>query len=430
MANEASSTALIRAALEAAGYQLIQFEPRLEGSSKYRPDVLALASNGDGDLVPWLVVEVKKGSMKTPELALPALMQARELLGTVEHYTVINGQWFRADRSLRSFEPVDGPEPPANGSNGFLADPALATSLLIDKLWFESDKARSSGTRPGFVFPSVDVLVETALPGIETPRGGFVPVRPDVLWKARRRALAEYAARSRYGGQQASDPVIAEAVSLLLGSKVEGTVLDPFCGTGSFLWSVMDRADELGTQTAFIGRDIDVNLAGLAAEIARTGPMLAFVEPGDAFRIELPLAEAIVTAPPFGGRLPERWSLLSGGSTPDLEVAVVDLCLRHLAPGGRAVFQLPAAFTFRHSSASYRDFLARHFRVGALIGLPSGSTPGTNIRTVLLVIDHAEPGETFVAQLGEDWQTQLKADGAVMLAALEHLSGPSGRGQR
>lgn len=426
MSNEASSNTQIRAALEAAGYQLIQFEPRLEGSSKYRPDVLALASNGDGDLVPWLVVEVKKGSMKTPELALPALMQAHELLGTVEHYAVINGQWFRADRSLRSFEPVDGPQRPANGSNGSLADPALATSLLIDKLWFESDKARAGGVRPDFFFPSVDVIAETGLPGIETPRGGFVPVRPDVPWKARRRALAEFAARSRFGSEQASDPVIAEAVSLLDGSKLEGAVLDPFCGTGSFLWAVMDRAVEQGTRSEFIGRDIDVNLAGLAAEIARTAPMLAFVEAGDAFRSELPEADVIVTAPPFGGRLPERWTLLNGASTSELEVAVVDLCLRQLRPGGRAVFQLPAGFTFRHSSASYRQFLASEYRVAALIGLPPGSTPGTSIRTVLLVIDRAEPGDTFVAQLGEDWRTQLNVDGAAMQAALQHIDGARG----
>ncbi|MFC5999840.1 class I SAM-dependent DNA methyltransferase [Quadrisphaera sp. GCM10027208] len=423
MANEASSNAEIRAALRAAGYELIQFEPRLEGSSKYRPDVLAFASNGQGDLVPWLVVEVRKGPMKTPELALPALTQGRELLGTVEHYAVVNGQWYRADRSLRSFEPVPGPKPLANGANGFLTDPALVTSLLIDKLWFEADKARMSGARVDNAFPPVDLIAETTLPGIETASGGFVPVRPDVLWQARRRALSAFAARSRHGGQQASDPVIAEAVAQLLGSKVGGTVLDPFCGTGSFLWAVMDRAAQLDGPAEFIGRDIDANLAALASEIGRTAPMLTFVEAGDAFRSELPEADAIVTAPPFGGRVEDRWSLLNGGSTSEHEIAAIDLCLRHLRPGGRAVFHLPSGFTFRHSSESYRQFLASEFRVAALIGLPAGTSPGTNIRTVLLVVDRDEPGETFVAQLGDDWRTQLTGEGTVVRAALGHIDG-------
>ncbi|MCZ7424104.1 hypothetical protein O7607_30415 [Micromonospora sp. WMMA1949] len=42
---------------------------------------------------------------------------------------------------------------------------------------------------------------------------------------------------------------------------------------------------------------------------------------------------------------------------------------------------------------------------------------------MLLVIDRAEPGETFVAQLGDDWAAQLSETGAAMNAALEHLDG-------
>jgi SAM-dependent methyltransferase len=350
-------------------------------------------------------------------------MQARELLGTVEHYAVINGQWFRADRTLRTFEPVAGPQPPANGSNGFLTDTTLATSLLIDRMWFEADKARAGGARADYFWPSPEVMAETALPGIQTPRGDFVPVRPDVLWSARRDALTEFASRSRYGAMEASDPVIARALAQLLGDKVGGTVLDPFCGTGSFLWAVMDRAMQFDGPSEFVGREINANMAELAAEIARTGPMLAFVEAADSFHSELPHADAIVTAPPFGGRLQERWQLASGGSTLELEVAAVDLCLRQLRPGGRAVFQLPSGFTFWHSSESFRRYLASEFRVAALIGLPPGSTPGTNIRTVLLVVDRSVPGDTFVAQLGEDWQTQLSDGGAAMQVALEHIDG-------
>ena len=107
----------------------------------------------------------------------------------------------------------------------------------------------------------------------------------------------------------------------------------------------------------------------------------------------------------------------------ELEVAAIDLSLRKLGPGGRAVFLLPNAITFKQTLESYRQYLAHEFRVAALIGLPSGALEGTNIRAVLLVVDRAEPGETFVAQLGEDWVAQLSDTGAAMTAALEHLDG-------
>lgn len=49
----------VRSRLRAAGYTLLQSEPRLEKLPNFRPDVLAWASNTDGDLVPWAVVELK-----------------------------------------------------------------------------------------------------------------------------------------------------------------------------------------------------------------------------------------------------------------------------------------------------------------------------------------------------------------------------------
>ncbi|GGJ70791.1 hypothetical protein GCM10010121_096790 [Streptomyces brasiliensis] len=67
-------------------------------------------------------------------LALPALARSRGLIDTVEHYAVINGQWFRADRGVRLLEPVDGPVPPENGSQGWLTDEGLAASLLVQRL--------------------------------------------------------------------------------------------------------------------------------------------------------------------------------------------------------------------------------------------------------------------------------------------------------
>lgn len=425
MSKDASSRGAIHSRLREAGYHIVQFDRKLDDISNLRPDVLGFAANAEGELVPWLVVEVKNGSVK-PELALPQLVRARELLGTTEHYAVINDQWFRADRSLRSLVHVEGPESPTYGHDGSLADVSLATSLLMDQVWREADRRRGGG-ETGFYFPPAELFKGGDPPGVETTAGDFVPVRPDVLWTARRRALAAFSERAGHAGEFANQPVLANAIAGLLGTRLRGTVLDPFCGIGNFLWSAMDRALELDATAEFFGVEINHQVGEVASQIARSAPMPATVTIGDSFLARLPEADAVVSAPPFGLRPVEHWTLLDGQQARDFEAAAVDLCVRRLRPGGRAVLLLPTGFTFRRTSEAYRRFLASEFRVGALIGLPVTAIEGTSIRSVILAIDRADPGTTFVAQLGDDWLTQLSEGGAALSAARGHLDAPSGR---
>ncbi|MBT2380826.1 SAM-dependent DNA methyltransferase [Streptomyces sp. ISL-111] len=156
MPNHRSDIAEVRAAMRAVGYTILQVEPRLENMSNLRPDVLAWGSNADGELVPWAVVEYKK--LRQPELVLPSLAGSRDLLGTLEHYAVINGQWFKADRGVCCLQPVDGPTPPEHGSQGLVTDRSLATSLLVQRLWFEADRLRNSGVSADRYFPTGSFL--------------------------------------------------------------------------------------------------------------------------------------------------------------------------------------------------------------------------------------------------------------------------------
>ncbi|MFM9378797.1 class I SAM-dependent DNA methyltransferase [Gordonia sp. VNK21] len=419
----------VRARLRVAGFELVQLEAPIDPRSKVRPDVVAWAADNSGELVPWAVVEIKSGQFKTPELALPALARSRDLLGTTDHYAVVNGQWFKADRSVRSLEPVDGPTPPQHGPRGLLVDEGLATSLLLKSLWRHVDGERAHGAQVDNFFPAADLTAEPDVAGIETA-DGFVPVRSDVLWQARRRALIEFASNTGKGEALASDPVIARAMADLAGPPIAGTVLDPFCGTGSFLWAVMDRALRHDAPVEFVGVEVNDGLASLAGTIGRTAPLLTTIVSGDAFEVELPLADLVLAAPPLGMRLREPRVLLDGSTTTDMTVAAVDLALQQLRPGGRAVLHVAAGFTFQRAAEQYRQYLAEQLRVAALIGLPGGAVPGTGVRSVLLVIERREPGETFVAQLGEDWETQLASGGAALTAALAHIDGDRTGGGR
>lgn len=423
MSREASINEEARQQLRDAGFALVQSEVPLETSSKFRVDVLAWAGDGNGELVPWAAVEIKSGRAAVPELSLPALARTRDLLGTVDNYAVVDGQWFKADHSVRSLEPVDGPTPPPHGPEGELADESLATSLLLNALWRRMDRER--GRRP--IDPALPAEMLTDLSdqtsaGIDTVDGP-VAVRPDVLWMARRRALGELTTRAAKGGEWASEPAVARAVAELAGASLAGTVLDPFCGTGSFLWAAMDRARGLETPTEFVGVELHQQLARTAESIGATAPLPARIVTGNAFGEDVLPADVVLTAPPLGVRDAERHQLLDGSRTRDLAVAAVDYALRSLRPGGRAVLHLNPGFTFHRSIEGFRQYIASNYRVGALIGLPSGAIPGTVIPSVLLVIDRSDPGETFVAQLGEDWEAQLATGGAALTAAVAHLDG-------
>jgi len=397
----------------------VDFEPRSNAGSKSRPDVIAYATNADGDLVPWLAVEIKNGP-KIPAVALPGLLMARELLGTTDHYAVVNGEWYRADRSLRSFERVDGPAPPPHGVYGFVRDVSLATSMMVDRLWFEEDRARRAGSHTD-LSPLVDVFAETSMPGIETASGEFVAVHPDILWQSRRQAITAFASRDSLGSGPAAPPAINNAIALLAGNRLGGIVLDPFCGTGGLLWAVMDHAVQLEGSIEFYGQDINARVADLTEAIARVAPLPTVIRTDDSLRSELPRSDVVASAPPFGLRLSEPYELLDGSETRDGDAAVIDCCLRQLRPGGRAALLVSAAITFKSSLEHYRRFIADEFRVGAVIGLPHGTLFQTGIRSVILVIDRSPAGVTFVAQLGDDWQTQLSLGGAVLNAARQHL---------
>ncbi|WP_166029484.1 HsdM family class I SAM-dependent methyltransferase [Streptomyces chilikensis] len=423
MPSNKSDVAEVRAALRAVGYTVLQVQPRVEGLSGSRPDVLAWASNADGELVPWAVVECKNKKLRQPELVLPALEGSQDLLGTFEHYAVVNGQWFKADRGLRVLKPVDGPTRPEHGSRGLVTDRSLATSLLLQRLWFEADRLRNSGVSADRYFPSGDVLTppRDRGPGIELPDGVFMPVRADVLWRAKQDALTEFASRGRYR-EFSSPPVLAAAVTALVEKQLVGTVLDPFCGTGSFLWATLDRAAERGVAAEFLGYEFDAQLAELAADIGQDAPRHVRIEKGDSFLRDFAEADVVVTAPPVGLTLNDRHLLLDGSTTTRADAAAVDKCVRALKPGGRAVLHLAQSFTFERRHAAYRRYLADNFHVAALIGLPAGAMTGSGVRSLVIVIDRAEPGETMVAHLGEDWETQLGPDGPALNAVLEFIN--------
>ncbi|BDI22303.1 N-6 DNA methylase [Herbiconiux sp. L3-i23] len=398
--------------LHDAGYKSVESELRIAGTNS-RPDIVAWAANEDGKIVPWVVVEIKSGeSTSKPEVVLPQVAQYANTLGTVDNYVVIGTNWFKADRSFRRLEPVIGPTPPPFGSQGYVDDPTVVAPLLTNWLASLTHKVASRELR-------------VALPELE----GF-SVSDAAYWRAAMNAIADTTSRSGFA-QHSSSPFIAALVARLVGTRLEGLVLDPFSGVGSFLWAVADRVKEAiergerPAEVSLYGVELEERTAAIARAIGEVAGVPTEIIAGDAFHVDLPKASAIVTAPPLGMRLPEPYELLNGRVTTDMDLAAVDLSLRHLEEGGRAVILLPRTFVNRASGEAYREYLANQFRVGALIGTPRGAVPGTSFAGVLLVINKGDaPGETFVGQAADDdWQVQLGVDGPLTKAAVDYLDG-------
>ncbi|WP_454157696.1 hypothetical protein [Microbacterium lacticum] len=412
----------VRRALESAGYAFVQEEPRLLALRNHRPDFLGWAPNANGELVPWAVVEFKGAARKSPELFLPQLARYRDLLGTVEHYLVINDAWFRADNGLRSLEAVDGPTPPQFGATGHLADVGLAESLLAAAHQRQLNAADRSGP---FALDSLSTVIASATErGVEIAPSEYVEVARDTLFKASRRFVVSEQRRQRHAGAHSLDPTLAQAMASLLGDKLTGVVADPFAGFGASLWAVADLAESRGATVWLCGREREPSLRNLAERIARVSPVPATFEAGAELLDPMTPADGIVSVVPFGvqvrGQSGDR-TLLNGEPVRDGDAAVVDSVLRSLKPGGRAVLLVPASFTFRTAGEAYRTFLAENYRVAALMTVERALEPYTSLQAVLMVIDHAAPGETFVAQLVGNWSSQLAPGGAALEAALSHI---------
>ena len=409
--------------LREAGYSPVQVVPRLPGDDTFRPDVIAWGADDNGELVPRVAVEVKVSGR--PEPCLPLLARVRDTLGTSDHYVVIGEDWYAAEPGLRSLELIAGPAP-ADQTEGTVADPSVAADLMVQKVWISANENR--GRAEIGVQHFRDALSTSAeVPGITTASGDFVFVKPEAFWKASRRVFADFALRAGiHVGVFATPPVITHAMAGLLGNRLHGMVLDPFCGSGETLWAAMDRAVAEDRNITGVGIDVNVVISDVARQIAGTAPMPASIQTVDAFEVSVPSADAVVSTPPFGLRLRKPYMLMNGDVTKQGDLATVDLCLRSLKPGGRAVLQISPGLTYLNGAGSFRDYLASEFRIAALIGCPTGSAFGTQIKTVLMVVDRAPAGETFVAQLNEDWETQLAPKGAALSAALAHIDGPKG----
>jgi tRNA G10 N-methylase Trm11 len=209
-----------------------------------------------------------------------------------------------------------------------------------------------------------------------------------------------------------TDDRLVQTMVRLARVQSEWTLADPFCGIGTILWELEQRARTEQSRLHVHGVDINQDTARLSAALAALSDAGTSVRAGDAFNWLLGKSmDCIITEPPINVLLSkprDYWA----GSTRHWEPLVIARCLDALRPGGRLVIHTARGWLWHQRDERFRLELANRARITALLGLPDGLFTSTSIPSALVVVEKSPPTDTLIADLRDDWYEQLSPGGA------------------
>ncbi|MFF2159595.1 N-6 DNA methylase [Streptomyces sp. NPDC058175] len=219
------------------------------------------------------------------------------------------------------------------------------------------------------------------------------------------------ASTSRGGGEPMTTPPLGRIVAAFAGpvsetrrtadgtddsEGINRTVYDPACGIGTLLLAVASGADRYG-------QELNPATATITELRSRLGGTTATVAHGDSLRKDLfpgLRADLVVCEPPVGvadwGRdvllLDPRWEL---GVPPrsESELAWVQHCLAHTAPGGQALLALPASVAYRKAGRRIRAELVRRGLLTSVVALPPGLASSHSLPMHLWILRRLTKGD-------------------------------------
>ena len=193
---------------------------------------------------------------------------------------------------------------------------------------------------------------------------------------------------------------LVEAVAPQAGE----TVLDPACGTGSFLIAAHEYRD--GSRGAYLGDESDWTMARIAsANLVLHGLRSATIRKRDALLDAKVEADVILANPPFSGTVANCHQDTLGVTTTKSELLFVALILRRLRPTGRAGIVVPfSVVTTKVGPArSLRQRLVDQHNLHAVVELPAGVfRPYTDVRTCLLLWGRKTKGHVLMLRARSD----------------------------
>lgn len=200
------------------------------------------------------------------------------------------------------------------------------------------------------------------------------------------------ASATHSGGEHVSTPALVRVIRHFAGD-VKGVVYDPACGIGDLLLSAGSAKVK-----ARVGQDAADDLPEFVRLRAALEKRSGTIETarGDSLRDDrFPRlkADLVVCDPPSGqadwGRdellLDPRWEIALPPKA-EGDLAWLQHCHFHTAPGGRALVVLPASAAYRRSGRRIRAELVRGGLLDTLVALPGGLAAGHSAPVHLWVL--------------------------------------------
>jgi len=223
-------------------------------------------------------------------------------------------------------------------------------------------------------------------------------------------------------GQYFTPRLVVDFMVEVIKPTSNEVVLDPACGTGGFLLSVLDYAKSKSSKSPIlVGSDFDpmmtkaaetgLEMSGSASHILFNGNSLSNPSSSTSKiwkRYPLGSVNVILTNPPFGNAIPitdenilNQYRLAAKGGYKKVEktkglfnsqppeILFIERCYQWLAPGGRMGIVLPAGLMSNPGDEHIRKYILDHFRVDGCIEIPIEAfqvEANVNIITCLLFL--------------------------------------------
>jgi hypothetical protein len=236
-----------------------------------------------------------------------------------------------------------------------------------------------------------------------------------------RQALAEHIIESGDDlGTFATSPSLASFLVEIADVRRDDRVLDPACGVGKIVRSASVQCDEsvgIEKHSSVATKAVAINhLVGVDADI-RSADALSAIENGEA---EAHSFDHIITVPPFGMRLSQKYEASDGFTASVVEEAISRESFEYLKPGGKFTALLPTGVFYRRSAEDLRHFLFEKNTVTRIIEVGSGLlAPYSSVPVVILQAQSEQPSERYPIESAvveaesissEDIKTTLQED--------------------
>ena len=251
------------------------------------------------------------------------------------------------------------------------------------------DIVSAAMTTCGLSVPDTALWADTALLAQATEDIAGLDIRDrnaDILGDCFEHILGHLSTAGDFGQFRTPRHVVQFLVEAVAPQACE-TVLDPACGTGSFLIAAHEYRNS--SRGAYLGDESDWTMARIAsANLVLHGLRGATIRKRDALLDVRAEADVILANPPFSGTVANGRQKTLGVTTTKSELLFLALMLRRLRPTGRAGVVVPfSVVTTKNGPARYlRQRLVDQHSLHAVVELPAGVfRPYTDVRTCLLL---------------------------------------------